>query len=204
MEVEQLGNGWRLILSPQEYQLVLENATSRDSEIVMRLCAESCLRYSEALEATLQRVEEVQCSGEEVLFYHIPHKEKQVPRLGQDNGRKTILPEDLFDLMEEHVKAEDLSYRDPLIQYCTRSVFNHVKQAGVKTAEQTGKDEFRKLSPHDLRASFVVNAIERFRMHPQVVLEIGGWTRFDSMAAELSEPTQEDLLREYNRHDMRQ
>jgi len=202
MEVLQLGNQWRLWLTPREYQLILENAPDRVSKIVMRLCGECCLRYSEALEAKLAQVEESQYPSADSLFFKIPHKDGQVPRLGQNNGRRTVLPKDLFELMKRHAEEEDLSYQDDLVQYCTRTIYNRVTTAGERTAEQTGREEFLKLSPQDFRASFVRNAIERFRMNPQVVLQIGGWKRFDSMAEELSDPDERDMIQEYGRVEM--
>ena len=65
-----------------------------------------------------------------------------------------------------------------------------VKRIAERVAEQTGEEDFRHVSSHDLRRRFAQRLLVDRQMNPRVVMAVGGWDSFQAIEPYLNAPTQ--------------
>jgi integrase len=123
-----------------------------------------------------------------------------VPR-GKDtsgNGgkpRDAYLPASVERALQQFQNAENIAPRDPFIDLTERGVRAAVKRTAEAAADETGNDDFRHVSSHDLRRRFAQRLLVDEAMNPRVVMQVGGWSSFQAIEPYLNAPT-EDVVDE--------
>jgi len=64
-----------------------------------------------------------------------------------------------------------------------------VKRTAEAAAEQTGDDDYRHVSSHDLRRRFAQRLLVEKELNPRVVMQVGGWDSFQAIEPYLNAPT---------------
>jgi len=68
-----------------------------------------------------------------------------------------------------------------------------------QVAEETGNDDWEKVSSHDLRRYFAQTLLVRRNMNPRVVMDVGGWGSFEALKPYLDAPTPEVVNAEFEK-----
>ncbi|ADQ68462.1 site-specific integrase [Halogeometricum borinquense] len=124
------------------------------------------------------------------------HYRLRVPE-GKDttgNGgkpRDAYLPKDVEGDIHRFQNAEDIGRNQPLVDLTERGVRNVVKRTATRAAEETGDEDFRHVSSHDLRRRFAQRLLVDRQMNPRVVMAVGGWDSFQAIEPYLNAPTPE-------------
>lgn len=105
--------------------------------------------------------------------------------------RDSYLPSDVERNIHTFSNDEDLDRRDPLIDLSERGVRDVVKRTAERAAEETGDDDFRYVSSHDLRRRFAQRLLVDEQVNPRVVMQVGGWDSFAAIEPYLNSPTPE-------------
>lgn len=105
--------------------------------------------------------------------------------------RDAYLPTDVEAAIHRYRTAEDIASDDPLIDLTQRGVRDVVKRTADRAADQTGDDDFRHVSSHDLRRRFAQRLLVDEQMNPRVVMAVGGWESFQAIEPYLNAPTPE-------------
>lgn len=122
------------------------------------------------------------------------HYRLRVPE-GKDttgNGgkpRNAYLPPDTEGDIHRFQNAEDIGRNEPLIDLTERGVRDVVKRTAERAAEETGDEDFRYVSSHDLRRRFAQRLLVDKNMNPRVVMAVGGWDSFQAIKPYLNAPT---------------
>jgi len=122
------------------------------------------------------------------------HYRLRVPR-GKDtaNGtgkpRDAYLPRDVEGDLHRYQNAKDLGRDEPFIDLTERGVRDVLKRTAERAAEETGDDDFRHVSSHDLRRRFAQRLLVDRQLNPRVVMQVGGWSSFQAIEPYLNEPT---------------
>lgn len=85
---------------------------------------------------------------------------------------------------------------DQLFPVTKRTAQRWVKQSGTAAAVETGVDDFRRVSAHDLRRWFAHHTLVVERVNPRVVMEAGGWETYAAIEPYLNKPTEEHISEE--------
>jgi integrase len=103
--------------------------------------------------------------------------------------RNAYLPRDIESDIHRYVNAEDIDRHEALVKLSERGVRDVVKRTAVRAAEETGDDDYRHVSSHDLRRRFAQRLLVDKQVNPRVVMTVGGWDSFAAIEPYLNEPT---------------
>jgi len=124
------------------------------------------------------------------------HYRLRVPE-GKDttgNGgkpRDAYLPKEVEGDLHRYQNAEDVSPGETFIDLTERGVRDVVKRTAERAADETGDEDYRYVSSHDLRRRFAQRLLVDRQMNPRVVMQIGGWDSFQAIEPYLNAPTPE-------------
>jgi integrase len=122
------------------------------------------------------------------------HYRLRVPE-GKDttgNGgkpRDAYLPQDVERDLHQYQSVEDVGRHEPFIELTERGVRDVVKRTAERAAEETGDEDFRHVSSHDLRRRFAQRLLVDKQVNPRVVMAVGGWDSFQATKPYLNAPT---------------
>lgn len=122
------------------------------------------------------------------------HYRLRVPE-GKDttgNGgkpRDAYLPSDVEGTIHRYQNAAEIDRDEPLIDLSERGVRAAVKRTAERAAEETGDEDFRHVSSHDLRRRFAQRLLVDEQVNPRVVMQVGGWDSFQAIEPYLNSPT---------------
>ena len=103
--------------------------------------------------------------------------------------RDAYLPKDVEGDIHRYQNAADIGRDEPLVDLTERGVRAVVKRTAECAAEETGDDDFRYVSSHDLRRRFAQRLLVDKRVNPRVVMTVGGWDSFQAIEPYLNAPT---------------
>lgn len=200
MRKKELSRGqYRVYLDRYEYRTLLHNAASPVAALTIRLSGEVGLKVSEATNVRLSDVEKSSTS-DDFHFLYVPLTEDDEDLdYARGRPRRAYLPPNLHEFMHEFVEANGMSHDEKLIQVTKRTTQEYVKRSAEAAAQESGKDDFELVSSLDLRIFFAKQAIERWRIHPRVVMKVGGWSDMKTLLEHLDAPTETKIIREFDR-----
>ncbi|WP_226010529.1 site-specific integrase [Halomicrobium salinisoli] len=178
---------YKVWLTDSELEELRRAAASHRDDLVIQLGGYVGLRAFEMTQVCPKHVKRTE-DGE--------HYRLRVPE-GKDtsgNGgkpRDAYLPKDVEGDIHRYQNAEDVGRHESLIDLSERGVRAVVKRAAERAAEQTGDEDFRHVSSHDLRRRFAQRLLVDRQMNPRVVMAVGGWDSFQAIKPYLNSPTPE-------------
>ncbi|MFC7059933.1 site-specific integrase [Halovenus salina] len=107
--------------------------------------------------------------------------------------RNAFLPNSVERDLQRFQNSENISPRDPFIDLKQPGVRAVVKRTAERAAAETGVEDFRKVSTHDLRRRFAQRLLVDEAMNPRVVMQVGGWSSFQAIEPYLNAPS-EDIV----------
>ncbi|WP_435332855.1 site-specific integrase [Haloarchaeobius sp. TZWWS8] len=187
MRIERNENqhSYRCWMTPDEYERLKRAAGSYRDSLIIRLGGEVGLRSFEIPQVKPEHVRQVD-----------GHARLRVPRGKDTEGsggkpRDAYLPEDVESDLLRFANVEGIGHDEQLVSISDRQVQRRVKSTAVQVADQTGDDDWRKLSSHDLRRYYAQDLLVREQMNPRVVMAVGGWNSFSAIEPYLNAPTSE-------------
>jgi len=77
--------------------------------------------------------------------------------------------------LHQYQSVEDVGRHEPFIELTERGVRDVVKRTAERAAEETGDEDFRHVSSHDLRRRFAQRLLVDKQVNPRVVMADGRW-----------------------------
>lgn len=108
---------------------------------------------------------------------------------GGGKPRDAYLPADVEADLLRFQRSEDIGRHEAVINLSERAVRDVVKRTAERAADETGDDDFRYVSSHDLRRRFAQRLLVDRQMNPRVVMQVGGWDSFQAIEPYLNAPT---------------
>ncbi|MFB6282951.1 MAG: site-specific integrase [Halobacteria archaeon] len=199
MQLEKAGGDtkteYKCWMNTDEYRKFTRQALSYRDEIIIRLGGEVGLRSFEIPQIKPKHIRRND-SGEH-YFLRVP-RGKDTQRKG-GKPRDAYLPRDLETQIHRYIKTENIPRDEVILDYTPRRIQQIVKETAEKAAQETGMEDFKHVSSHDLRRYYAVDLLVRKRMNPEVVMAIGGWEDYQSIKPYLSRATEETIVKEFER-----
>ena len=105
--------------------------------------------------------------------------------------RNAFLPDSVERDLQRYQNSENIAPRDPFIDLEQPGVRAIVKRTAEHAADETGVEDFRKVSTHDLRRRFAQRLLVDEAMNPRVVMQVGGWSSFQAIEPYLNAPSED-------------
>lgn len=187
MRLEATGadDQYKVWLTDSELEDLERVAASQRDHIIIRLGGRVGLRAFEMPQVRPKHVKRTD-DGD--------HYRLRVPE-GKDttgNGgkpRDAYLPADVEGDLHRFQNAEGIDRAEPFVQLTERGVRDVVKRTAERAAEETGDEDFRYVSSHDLRRRFAQRLLVDEQVNPRVVMQVGGWDSFQAIEPYLNAPT---------------
>jgi integrase len=195
MRSKRLGNGWRLYLNEHDYRVLLGVCDSLQNELAVRFGGECGLRVSETVNLEPGDIRESTHPHVEAMFLRVRHGKDTSGKRDEGKYRDAFVPARVEGAAREYAMREGLDDEDPFFDVCKRTLQGYLKDVGRKAAEETGEEDWKKFSSHDLRAFFATNLLVRYDVNPEVVKEIGGWSDYKALKPYLDTPS-DDIIAE--------
>lgn len=203
MRTKRLGNNtWRVYLNPHDYENLRDAAASFQAELAIRLGGEVGLRVNETAKVKPEHIKPSTNPEVEAHFLRVPEGKDTTGQLDDGKYREAFLPVDVERLLTRYVRTNEIATGEDVFDVTKRSVQNYIKRSAAKAAEETGDDDFLKVSSHDLRAYFATTCLVRKGMNPEVVMEVGGWTDYESIKPYLDAPDDDVIAGEFEKAGM--
>lgn len=105
--------------------------------------------------------------------------------------RDAYLTSDVEGDIHRYQNAEEIASDEPLVDLKERGIRAVVKRTAERAAADTGDDDYRYVSSHDLRRRFAQRLLVDLSLNPRVVMQVGGWDSFQAIEPYLNAPTPE-------------
>jgi len=188
MRLEKSGHGHKVWLTDDEVEALRRACPSARDDLIIQLGAYVGLRSFEAPQVTPGHVK--RSDGE---HYRLRVPEGKDTRGDRDGGkpRDAYLPARVERALFRYQRDEELDDDEPYVDLTPRGVRAAVERATEAAAEQTGDDDFREVSSHDLRRRFAQRLLVDEAMNPRVVMAVGGWSSFEAIKPYLNTPSED-------------
>lgn len=110
---------------------------------------------------------------------------------GGGKPRDAYLPDAVERDLQQFQNAENIAPKNSFVDLTERGVRAVVKRTAEAAADETGDEDFRYVSSHDLRRRFAQRLLVDENMNPRVVMQVGGWDSFQAIEPYLNAPTPE-------------
>jgi integrase len=121
---------------------------------------------------------------------------------GGGKPRNAYLPESTERDLQRFQNEHNIPPADPYVDLKQPGVRAVVRRTAYRAAEQTGDDDFEKVSTHDLRRRFAQRLLVDEQMNPRVVMAVGGWDSFAAIEPYLNAPSADVIDREFGSIDL--
>jgi integrase len=186
---------WNVWMTRDEYREIPRQAHTNQAEIAIRLMGDSGLRVREVLDVAPDDISR-RSDGTNFKLEVTGGKDTT----GEYDGgkhRETWMPRTLEAQINRFVQSagRDLTDGDavPLVDRTKRTVQNWVTDAAARAADETGDDDYRRVSTHDLRRCWANHLLVEENVSPRIVMALGGWSSYDAIEPYLAAPTEENI-----------
>lgn len=188
MRLEATGatDEYKVWLTDEEIEELRRATVGYRDDVIIQLGAYVGLRAFEIPQVQPQHITETE-SGQYRL--RVPAGKDTTGSGGKP--RDAYLPADVERDLQRFQNAENIAPKDPFVDLTERGVRAAVKRTARAAAEETGDDDFRHVSSHDLRRRFAQRLLVDENMNPRVVMQVGGWDSFQAIEPYLNVPSPE-------------
>lgn len=185
LESTEKPDQYKVWMTDDELEELRRAATSHRDDLIIQLGGYVGLRAFEIPQICPKHVKRTD-DGE---HYRLRVPEGKDTTSSGGKPRDAYLPKDTErDILRYH-KAEDIGRRESLIDLSEQGVRDVVKRTAERASEETGDDDYRYVSSHDLRRRFAQRLLVDRQMNPCVVMEVGGRDSFQAIESYLNSPS---------------
>ena len=178
---------YKVWLTDDELRQLRRHAGSTRNDLIIQLGGYVGLRAFEIPQITPSNV--VRTDDGENFRLRVPEGKDTSGSGGKP--RNAYLPEPVERDLHQYQQEHDIAPSEPYIDLTESGVRAVVKRAADRTADETGNDDFRHVSSHDLRRRFAQRLLVDQRKNPRVVMAVGGWDSFTAIEPYLNAPSEQ-------------
>jgi integrase len=194
MRTERNKDGsWNVWMSRDEYQALPRAAESFEREVAIRLMGDCGLRVQEVLDVKPGHISRMS-DGRHYELEVVGGKDT-TGEYEQGKQRETWLPIEVEGLINRFVQEAGIDDNELLIQRDAKRTLQYwVEDAAESAAEETGDDDYLRVSTHDLRRCWANHLLVEENISPRIVMALGGWSSYDAIEPYLAAPTEENII----------
>ncbi|THE62961.1 PAS domain S-box protein [Salinadaptatus halalkaliphilus] len=174
------------VLSPRQYESLLDAAETYREALVVRLCGDVGLRPAELAELTIGDIEQVRMEPPRYLV--------RVPSVGDRDGRTAYLPTRVERELRRYARSNSLSADDPIFSVTPRRLQMLVADVADRASDLFDDPELTDVSSSELRQYFAYRSLVDHDVNPRIVKSAGGWQSFEALETYLPEPTDTEIV----------
>ena len=186
LEATEKPDEYKIWLTDNEIEDLRRATTGYRDDIIIQLGAFVGLRSFEVPQIQPRHIKTTESSQ-----YRLRVPEGKDTTGSGGKPRDAYLPDDVERSLQQFANAENIAPREPFVDLSGRGVRAAVKRTAKAAAAETGDDDFRHISSHDLRRRFAQRLLVDENMNPRVVMQVGGWDSFQAIEPYLNAPTPE-------------
>ncbi len=115
---------------------------------------------------------------------------------GEKATRDAYVPEGVARELENYAKERDISPSEPYVNASVDSIRRWVREAREPLRSESERWQY--VSSHDLRRSWATHFLVEKDVNVRVMMEIGGWSSYNSIEPYLAKPTPSKIGEELN------
>lgn len=185
LEATNKEDQYRVWMTDDELEQLRRVAGSHRDDLIIQLGGYVGLRAFEVPQVQPKHVKRT--AGGEHYRLRVPQGKDTANGTGKP--RDAYLPDDVEADLHRYQNAEDIRPGDPFVDLGESAVRDVVKRTAKRAAEETGDEDYRYVSSHDLRRRFAQRLLVNRQMNPRVVMQVGGWGSFQAIEPYLNAPT---------------
>jgi integrase len=186
LEATEAENETKVWLTDSEIEELRRAAASYRDDVIIQLGAFVGLRAFE-----IPQVSPAGISETENGRYRLRVPEGKDTTGSGGKPRDAYLPTDVERDLQQFQNVENIAPKESFVDLTERGVRSVVKRTAEAAAENTGDQDFRKVSSHDLRRRYAQRLLVDQEMNPRVVMQVGGWDSFAAIEPYLNAPTED-------------
>ena len=179
-------------MTRDEYHELPRAADTFQREIAIRLMGDCGLRVAEVLDVKPEHISR-KSDGTHYDLEVVSGKDTTGEYKGGKH-RETWLPRELEALVNRYCQQHDVADDQVLIDRGKRTVQYWVEQAAEGAVEETGDEDYRRVSTHDLRRCWANHLLVEENVSPRIVMALGGWSSYDAIEPYLAAPTEKNII----------
>jgi integrase len=74
------------------------------------------------------------------------------------------------------------------------TINRYVQKTADQAADETGNDDYRRVSTHDLRRCWANHLLVEENVSPRIMMALGGWSSYDAIEPYLAAPTEATII----------
>ena len=193
MRTERNKDGsWNVWMSREEYQVLPRVADTFEREVAIRLMGDCGLRVQEVLDVEPRHISRMS-DGRHFELEVVGGKDT-TGEYDEGKHRETWLPVDVEGVINRYIQQECIADDQPLVDRAKRTVQYWVEDAAEAAAEETGDQDYLRVSTHDLRRCWANHLLVEENISPRIVMALGGWSSYDAIEPYLAAPTEENII----------
>jgi integrase len=193
MRTERNRDGtYNVWMSRGEYEEIPRSADGYVQEIALRLMGDCGLRVSEVRDVEPRHISRMS-DGRHYELEVVGGKDT-TGEYAEGKQRETWLPRAFERTINRYVQENDLADDDPLVDRKKRAIQYWVEDAAEVAAAETGDEDYRRVSSHDLRRCWANHLLVEEGISPRIVMALGGWSSYDAIEPYLAAPTEENII----------
>lgn len=183
-------------MSRDEYRDLPRQAHPGLAEVALRLMADCGLRVVEVPDVTAEDISR-RSDGRHYRLRVTGAKDTTGTYEG-GKYRETWLLVDLEAHINRIVQqpANEINDGDPVVRRWKRTLQNWVERTAEAAAEETGDEDYRKASTHDLRRCWAHHLLVEEGVSPRIMMALGGWGSYDAIGPYPAARTEDNINRD--------
>lgn len=185
-------NEYKLWLTPEEYEQLVEHADERSwkHHATVLLGGRVGLRAGEIATMCHDHVWQSEAGD---YYLRVPESSGKDTTGSGGRARDAWLPSAVERELLRHRFKSDASDDEPMLGVGQRRVRQMVSELGRSMVDETANSDWGRLSSHDLRRYFAQTLLVRQNVNPHIVMSVGGWDSLDALTPYLSKPTEKQI-----------
>lgn len=194
LEATEKPDQYKVWLTDHELDQLRRHAGSTRNDLLIQLGGYVGLRAFEIPQVKPKHV--TRTSDGEHYRLRIPEGKDTTGSGGKP--RDAYLPESVERDLHRYQQEHDIAPSEVYFDLTESGVRAAIKRIAERAAEETGNDDFRHVSSHDLRRRYAQRLLVDERRNPRVVMAIGGWDSFQAIEPYLNSPSENVINDELN------
>lgn len=194
VRIDDSGNDTKCWLEyPGEIELLARKAEETDwtRRIAILLMGRIGLRASGVPTAKPQGLE----YNEKGEYWQLAVSEKNT-KGGEKTERDAYVPKEMKSELERYARERDVKPSEPYVDVSPDSIRRWVYEAAEELTDES--ERWASVSSHDCRRSWATHHLVEEGVSVRVMMDIGGWSRYESIEPYLAKPTPATIGEEMN------
>jgi integrase len=164
-------------MTRDEYERLPRATSSYDQEIALRLMGDCGLRVAEVLDVCPEHISRM-TDGRHYGLEVVAGKDTSSFYSGASIGKRGF--RSIRDI-NRYTQQQEITSDEPQIDRSKRTLQYWVETAAASVADETGDEDYRRVTSHALRRCWANHLLVEQGITPRIVMALGGWSSYNAI-----------------------